>query len=152
MININIDSTIDTPIYEQIKAQIKLCVANHQIKPGESMPIIQQLSCDLQIGKATIARAYQQLKREGILDVRRRRGTIVTCVHENSRSPSWRQSRLIVKVDNLLQESFKQGYQPDELATSFTEQMARWRLQRKEFESTMNEDLMDKREISLTKK
>jgi molybdate-binding protein/DNA-binding transcriptional regulator YhcF (GntR family) len=130
MIKITISNRADMPIYKQIIEQIKQLVANNQLKPGQQLPTVRDLSRQLEVNPATVARAYQELEQEGILGASRRRGTIVMGDAEGSQRLPLRQSRLAGIVDNLILEALSQGYNPEELEATFTLQLARWRIQR----------------------
>jgi molybdate-binding protein/DNA-binding transcriptional regulator YhcF (GntR family) len=129
MLQINIDNKTHLPIYKQISEQVKQHIANNQLKPGERMPTVRELSGILQVNPATVARAYQDLEQEGILGASRRRGTIVMGESQTLGLPL-RQSRLAGTVNNLIVEALSLGYRPDELEAAFTLQLARWRIQR----------------------
>ena len=72
-----IDLSADTPIYQQIRDQIILGVGRGDLKYGENLPSARQLAEDLGINPMTVNKAYQTLKREGIIIVDRRVGTKV---------------------------------------------------------------------------
>lgn len=72
-----IDPTGDVPIYEQIVRQVKLAVADGVLVGGQMVPSVRQLSKDLAINPNTIARAYQQLQNDLVLEPLRGRGMIV---------------------------------------------------------------------------
>ena len=63
---IELDMTKDTPIYEQLKQQIVAGIARGKLQPGEPMPSVRQLAADLSINLHTVAKAYGQLKDEGV--------------------------------------------------------------------------------------
>ena len=130
MIEINVHSMAQVPLYKQIVDQIKQLVANNKLKPGERVPTIRELADSLQINPGTVARAYQELEQEGILGASRRRGTIVMGEAESPQRLPLRQSRLAGTVNNLILETLSQGFSPDELEAAFTLQLARWRIQR----------------------
>jgi Predicted transcriptional regulators len=77
---IALDMTKDTPIYEQLKQQIVAGIARGRLQPGEPMPSVRQLSAELSINLHTVAKAYNQLRDEGFLTVRRSRGVVVNPV------------------------------------------------------------------------
>ena len=77
MIPIQINNKSNAPIYQQITDQVKQLIANNQLKAGEQMPTVRELSEQLGVNPATVARAYMELGQEGILGASRRRGTIV---------------------------------------------------------------------------
>lgn len=83
MKRITISDRSDLPLYKQIIEQIKIMIANSDLKPGEKIPTVRELANTLRINPATVAHAYQESEREGILGVSRRRGTIVMGESEN---------------------------------------------------------------------
>lgn len=72
-----IDPTGELPIYEQITRQVKLAVADGVLGPGQRVPSVRQLASDLAINPNTIARAYQQLQSDAVLEPLRGRGMVV---------------------------------------------------------------------------
>ncbi|NND97285.1 MAG: GntR family transcriptional regulator [Pirellulaceae bacterium] len=73
----SIDPAGDVPIYEQIVRQVKLAVADGVLVGGQMVPSVRQLAGDLAINPNTIARAYQQLQGDDVLEPLRGRGMIV---------------------------------------------------------------------------
>ena len=66
------------PIYEQIATQIVFGVAAGDPPPGELIPSVRDLAQRLLVNPNTVARAYQDLERLGILETKRGRGMEVT--------------------------------------------------------------------------
>ena len=56
-----------TPIYEQIKGQIKTAIINGELTHGDVLPSIRQLARDLKISVITTTRAYNDLEQEGFI-------------------------------------------------------------------------------------
>ncbi|HBT96076.1 MAG TPA: GntR family transcriptional regulator [Coriobacteriia bacterium] len=56
-----------TPIYEQIKSQIKEAIFSGELIEDEMLPSIRQLARDLQISVITTTRAYNDLEAEGFI-------------------------------------------------------------------------------------
>ena len=67
----------DVPIYEQIVRQVKLAVADGVLVGGQMVPSVRQLATELAINPNTIARAYQQLQTDLVLEPLRGRGMVV---------------------------------------------------------------------------
>ena len=65
--NIIICNSSNTPIYEQIKEQIKTKIISNELKAGELLPSIRSLAKDLRISVITTKIAYEQLVAEGYL-------------------------------------------------------------------------------------
>ena len=55
------------PIYIQLIRQIKHAVTSGTLNPGDKMPTVRELATQLVINPNTVARAYRELIREGVL-------------------------------------------------------------------------------------
>ena len=74
---IRIDNASDRPVYQQIIDQVKRDIAIGRLGRDEKLPTVRQLAGQLAINPNTIAKAYQQLEREGIITTRPGSGTYV---------------------------------------------------------------------------
>ena len=74
---IKIDLNSQIPIYLQIRNQIVLGIGKGELKRGERLPSVRQLAIDLGINHMTVAKAYNELKDEGLIVVNRSEGTMV---------------------------------------------------------------------------
>ena len=74
-IKINIED--DTPQFAQLIDQLKDAVLKGYIKPGDSLPSIRQLANDLGLNNKTVAKAYQLLERDSIIQAKGYRGSFV---------------------------------------------------------------------------
>ncbi len=112
--HIQIQPVSGTPIYLQIVNQVKYHVASEQLTPNEEMPPIRVLAEQLIINPNTVARAYLELERAGIVVRKRGSGTFVA---ESPPSVSKRQREKILseRVDGLLTEAKQLGVETDEL-------------------------------------
>lgn len=63
--DIIISNSSNTPIYEQIKEQIKNKIITNELKYQEQLPSIRKLAKDLRISVITTKNAYDELEREG---------------------------------------------------------------------------------------
>ncbi|QAB17053.1 GntR family transcriptional regulator [Leucobacter muris] len=75
---IRIDEASERPIYAQIADSVRADVASGRIGPGGSLPPAREVATGLGINVHTVLRAYQQLRDEGLIDLKRRRGAVVT--------------------------------------------------------------------------
>ena len=75
---IHINSTDGVPIYLQVVNQVKHLVAAGRLEPGEEMPAIRVLAEKLVVNPNTIARAYLELERAGIVTKRQGLGTYIS--------------------------------------------------------------------------
>lgn len=65
--DIIISNLANSPIYEQIKEQIKLAIISGELIEGDLLPSIRQLARDLKISVITTMRAYTDLEQEGFV-------------------------------------------------------------------------------------
>src|SRR5215472_2681160 len=66
------------PIYLQIVNQVKYLVASGRLAAGEELPPIRTLAERLLINPNTVARAYRELERAGVVSKRSTTGTFVS--------------------------------------------------------------------------
>lgn len=55
------------PIYLQIEAQVKQSIAARLLREGDALPPVRKLAAELRVNPNTVARAYQNLERDGVL-------------------------------------------------------------------------------------
>jgi GntR family transcriptional regulator len=66
------------PIYQQIVDQITFAIASGALEPGTLIPSVRDLGHQLVVNPNTVARAFQELERGGVVAARRGRGMEVT--------------------------------------------------------------------------
>jgi DNA-binding transcriptional regulator YhcF (GntR family) len=81
---IEIDDGSSVSIYEQIVAQVQEAVATRRLRAGERLPTVRQMADELDIAPGTVARAYSELERLGVVVTEGARGTFVA---DGSRQP-----------------------------------------------------------------
>ena len=75
---LSIDTASERLIYEQIADAVRRAVARGEILAGEKLPPASDVATGLDVNKHTVLRAYQELRDEGLIDLRRGRGAVVT--------------------------------------------------------------------------
>ena len=75
---VSISTTDPRPIYLQIMDEIRRALVLGNLKPEDPLPSIRQLAAELRVNPNTVAQAYTELEREGIVYVRRGRGTFIS--------------------------------------------------------------------------
>ena len=55
------------PIYLQIEFQVKQSIAARALREGDLLPPVRKLAAELRVNPNTVARAYQNLERDGVL-------------------------------------------------------------------------------------
>lgn len=123
MLNIQIGFESGVPVYEQIVEQVKLLIGMEQLKPGDKMPAVRQLSRQLGINPTTVSHAYRKLKGEGVLEAKSRRGTVVVLQPDRVKAAVLRQSHLTGRAYEFVLKALSLGYSPDELESEFKNQL-----------------------------
>lgn len=75
--DIIITNNSDSPIYDQIKEQIKAMILNGDLKEGDALPSMRLLAKELRISIITTKRAYEELEREGYIESYTGKGSFV---------------------------------------------------------------------------
>lgn len=74
---VSVDLRSATPPYEQIRSQISSLIATGDLGVGSRLPTVRSLAADLGIAAGTVSRAYKELEAAGLIESRRRNGTVV---------------------------------------------------------------------------
>lgn len=66
------------PLYLQIIDEVRRARLLGLVAPAEPLPSVRQLAVDLRINPNTVAQAYRELERQGVVQMRRGQGTFLT--------------------------------------------------------------------------
>jgi len=117
--NIQIDKTSRVPIYDQIKEQVKGLIHAGQIKTGDQLPTIRELSVELSVNFNTVAFAYRDLVNEGVIITERGKGTFVASTPGEEEMQIIRDETLNNLVEALIRETDRLGYSREEVGKVF---------------------------------
>jgi GntR family transcriptional regulator len=79
-----VDTSSGLPIYRQVFDQVRRMIAAGSLKPGDRLRSVRELSAELAINPLTVARAYTELERQGLVEMRRGMGVFVA----NAQTPA----------------------------------------------------------------
>jgi len=65
------------PLYLQLIEQVKHAIETGAIRAGEQLPSVRQMAENLVINPNTVARAYRELEREGIIELKHGSGAFI---------------------------------------------------------------------------
>lgn len=74
---VRVDPAGSAPIFAQIAESIRSAVAAGEVGPGERLPAARDLAESLGVNLHTVLKAYQGLRDEGLVEMRRGRGAVV---------------------------------------------------------------------------
>ena len=99
---ITIDERDGRPIYRQVVDGIKELIARGELSTGSGLPPVRQVAADLGVNLNTVAFAYRQLQKDGLIRVRHGSGAVVVS-HVTGKSVEERQyAKVRAAVTELL--------------------------------------------------
>lgn len=72
-----IDPADTRPVYIQIMDEVRRALVLGTLSPEMPLPSVRQLAAELRVNPNTVAQAYRELERQGVVYVRRGQGTFV---------------------------------------------------------------------------
>src|SRR6476660_3684652 len=79
--------------FEQVRAQVEAQIRSGRLVPGDRLPTVRALAADLGLAANTVARAFKELEAAGLVETRRRAGTVVASGEHTADVASWRSRR-----------------------------------------------------------
>lgn len=93
-----IDARSSRPIYEQLIERVKENVIKGFLKPGDELLSVRKMAMELSVTPNTVAKAYRELERQGVIVVIRGKGTYISDTYEPKQD---------LEKKNALRESLK---------------------------------------------
>jgi DNA-binding transcriptional regulator YhcF (GntR family) len=82
---ITIDHSANVPLADQIAAAVRRAVVHRELRPGDRLPPAREVAATLSVNVHTVLRGYQQLRDEGLIDMRRGRNAVLTAAADAPR-------------------------------------------------------------------
>ncbi|MCD0463146.1 GntR family transcriptional regulator [Roseiconus lacunae] len=112
----SIDVHSDVAIYLQLVRQVKFAVAAGTLRPGQLLPSVRVLSNQVALNPNTVARAFNHLQSDGVIESLRGRGMIV----RDDAVEACRQERETVldeRIGAVLSEAWNAGLSKKQIKT-----------------------------------
>lgn len=123
-VDISVNLSSATPPYEQIRAQISSLIALGALGPGIRLPPVRGLAADLGLAAGTVARAYKELEQAGLIETRRRNGTVVVGMPPAMAPGSGEIPATVTSaVEHYIAEGRKAGFADDTLLRLLAERL-----------------------------
>jgi len=120
----DIDPKSPIPIFEQIVSQVIFIIASGGQAVGDLIPSVRELAPRLGIHPNTVAKAYQELERMGVITARRGRGMEVTADAPKICQVR-RRERVGKRVREALREAVSSGLSAEEVRRLVEEETGR---------------------------
>ena len=110
----HIDHSDPTPVETQLVRTVRSAVSAGLLAPGEPLPTVRHLSVELRVNANAVERAYAELAREGVVELRPGAGTFVREGGETAgREAAF--DELIRLEDDFLRQAAELGFSRDEV-------------------------------------
>lgn len=110
----HVDPQDPTPVDAQLVRTVRSALGAGLLAAGERLPTVRQLAVDLRVGANAVARAYQELERQGVIETRQGVGTVV-CASPGEIRHDELLRELAALEDSFLREASALGFSLDEV-------------------------------------
>lgn len=107
------------PLAEQIAGNVRRALADGVISRGDRLPAARELATTLDVNMHTVLRAYAALRDDGLIELRRGRGAVVTGDLPNERA------QVVESVQKLVTVVRRAGIGLDEAVALLRQQYAK---------------------------
>ncbi|SFR71744.1 GntR family transcriptional regulator [Agromyces sp. CF514] len=115
---IRIDPASSTPLFEQLARAVRGEILAGRVAAGERLPAARDLADSLDVNAHTVLHAYQTLRDEGLIELRRGRGAVV-----RDAAPKLEETRRLAA--ELVTAARERGIAPDAVLALVREELAR---------------------------
>jgi GntR family transcriptional regulator len=114
-LKILISNTSDSPLYQQIKDQIKDAILKGELAAGDALPSIRAFANDIKVSVLTVRRVYDDLEQEGFVTSQVGIGTFVSAGNVELLRDS-RRRVVEQKMQDMIQAAKSLGIGKEELS------------------------------------
>ena len=125
---LNITTGSGTPIYRQIVEQVRLAVATGALAPGDDMPSVRGVAERHVVNANTVAKAYAELVRDGVLDSQQGVGFFVATQKRQVYSRAERLRRFHQALEAFVHEAVFLDISADEIRQAVDDKLAEFDL------------------------
>ena len=117
-----------TPIYRQLIDQIRLAILRGRLTPGDRLPSVRSLAQRVVVNPNTVARAYGELARDGVIESQQGKGYFVATKRQVY-TKAHRRRRLAPLLDALVSEAAVLDYSADDVVAALEEKLREYGLE-----------------------
>jgi GntR family transcriptional regulator len=121
-LSISVSPGSPTPVYRQIVDQVCAAIVSGALTENEYLPTIRDLAEELVLNPNTVARAYGELAREGVIESRGTRGVFVK-PRRQLYTRSERRRRVAPTLRAFVSEALFLGFTPEEIMEQVEEEI-----------------------------
>ena len=114
------------PIYKQITDQVWQAVSIGKLTVGDQLPSVRALAEQLVVNPNTVARAYTDLTRDGLIESKAGRGVFITQKRKVFTQEEGRR-RLEPLLEAAIGEAMALDFTHEELKQAFEKKLSQWK-------------------------
>jgi molybdate-binding protein/DNA-binding transcriptional regulator YhcF (GntR family) len=122
------------PLYQEIAESIRQAIVYGELKPGDELPPVRDMSIQWNCAPGTVQRAYHELAQQGFVTSRPGQGTRVCAPVAPESSAPLRRATLANDVEAFLLRILSSGYSVGEVEQAIRLVLDRWRAVSQEVE------------------
>lgn len=114
-------------LYQQIAGAIRRQILQGELKPGDRLPSVRQMTARWGCTLGTVQRAYRELAGHGLIVSRPGQGTRVVPTLPPDQETPLRRAALVHRAESFLLEALTAGHDPAEIEQAVSLALDRWR-------------------------
>ena len=116
-LNWSVDFSSGVHVYKQIINLIYTAIGNGELKEGDKLPTIKELTEQLQVNPNTIAKSYRELEIKGVIASKRGNGSFVSANQQNTvtLTDEEKETRLNNLFSRMIAEAKNEGISENKL-------------------------------------
>lgn len=118
----------ETYLYHQIASSIRKRILQGELKPGDRLPSVREMTSQWGCTIGTVQRAYQELAAQGLVMSRAGQGTHVIEQIPAQDDTGLRRAALVHRAEAFLLETLTAGHTVEEVEDALRQALERWRL------------------------
>jgi GntR family transcriptional regulator len=108
-VDITVDPLSEVPIYQQIRDRVVEAIAAGDLSRGQGLASVRSVSAEFGINPATVAKAYELLRSEGLVATNIRAGSTIARDPASGPPPDGVADRWRARLHTILAEAHAQG-------------------------------------------
>lgn len=120
---ITVDPLSTVPLYQQIRDRIVEAIGRGELRRGDPLVSVRQLASAFAINPATVSKAYDQLRTEGLVATNAKSGSFVAADRDTAVAPPDYHASFESRLTTLLAEGRARGLSHDALNEACTRVM-----------------------------
>lgn len=113
------------PVYQQIVSGVKEAVAKGVLREGERLETVRDTAAEFGVNHNTVAKAYRELEREGVIETLGSKGTFIAMAHDVP-NRNEKVAKLTGDINQLIVDAHHAQVAPAELKRMFVAAIDTW--------------------------